>query len=548
MRRLYISIAFLATALTLYGQQEQEPPDQPGQPVARLGIINGAASVRRGDSGDWVTAILNAPLMAGDSISVAPGGSVEMQLDFADFVRIGGDSEVRISQLDNGRNQLQVSRGLVTWRVLRDSNALSEISTPAAAVRPLRLAAVRVEVSPEGSTRIIVRHGDAEVSTPRGAEQLREGSMMLLRGTTGDAEFQTAYAPPRDGWDNWSEQRDNYLSRSQSTQYVSPDIQGAEDLDQNGRWGYDPAYGSVWTPNVPDGWAPYRNGQWVWEDYYGWTWVDYAPWGWAPFHYGSWYFRTGLGWSWFPGQRYARCWYRPALVGFIGFGGGVGFGFGNVGWIPLAPFEVYHPWYGRGFYGAGRPVNVGILSAYRNARVANGVTAVSAADFQRGVFRRQIAVNPVHLREASAVRGGVPLAPTSANLRFSERQSVIARGGPTGQRFFTRMPAAAAQQSTARSSFGGVANSGWRRFGEPGPGVQPNGFQSRGAGWNRFGSPQAPYARPAYQQAPRPLQVAPPIVQQRMEPYGGGYRGAPPASRAGGGARAPGNERRGGRR
>src|SRR5580698_4469981 len=58
--------------------QQQDPPDQPGQPVARLGVMDGDVSVRRGDSGDWVAAILNAPLMAGDSISVPAGGRAEL--------------------------------------------------------------------------------------------------------------------------------------------------------------------------------------------------------------------------------------------------------------------------------------------------------------------------------------------------------------------------------------------------------------------------------------------------------------------------------------
>src|SRR5271155_2555908 len=125
MRRVPLLLTLTATVLfgqqppPLFPQQQPDPQqqgpdpqDQPGQPVARLGVINGDASVRRGDSGDWVAAIVNAPLMAGDSVSVGPGGSAEMQLDFANFFRIGSDSEIRISQLDNGRQQVQVSRGL----------------------------------------------------------------------------------------------------------------------------------------------------------------------------------------------------------------------------------------------------------------------------------------------------------------------------------------------------------------------------------------------------------------------------------------------------
>jgi hypothetical protein len=98
---------------------------------------------------------------------------------------------------------------------------------------------------------------------------------MLVRGNPDNPEFQIVYAPARDGWDTFNEQRDSYLERAQTdvSRYVSPDIYGAEDLSANGAWGYDPAYGNVWTPNVPPTWAPYQNGQWTWQDYYGWTWV-----------------------------------------------------------------------------------------------------------------------------------------------------------------------------------------------------------------------------------------------------------------------------------
>ena len=346
--------------------------------------MNGDVSVRRGDSGDWVAAVPNAPLLAGDSIAVAPNGRAELQLDFANFVRIAGDSEIRIADLSAGRNQIQLARGTITWRVLRDSATQSEISTPAVAVHPLRLSAVRVEVEADGNTRITVRHGEAEASTSRGGEKVSEGQTMMGAGRTDDPEFQVVNAPQRDAWDTWNELRDVTLSRAQSPRYASPDIYGTEDLDPYGRWANDPAYGNVWMPNVPDTWAPYTNGQWAWEDSYGWTWIPAEPWGWAPFHYGSWYFRTGLGWAWYPGSRYGHYWFHPAMVSFFGFGGGgfgVGFGFGNVGWIALAPFEMFHPWYGPGWWRGGRAgvinnVNANIYSTFRNARVAGGVNAV----------------------------------------------------------------------------------------------------------------------------------------------------------------------------
>jgi hypothetical protein len=466
--------------------------------------------------------------------------------------------------------------------VLRESNAQSELSTPALAVRPLRLSEVRAEVAPDGSTRIIVRKGDAELSTPRGTERIHEGNMMLVRGTPDDPEYQIVSASVRDGWDSWNDQRDSYLERSQSNRYVSQDIQGAEDLDNYGRWGYDAQYGNVWTPTVQANWAPYQNGQWVWEDYYGWTWVDNDPWGWAPFHYGSWYFRTGYGWSWFPGQRYARQWWRPAMVGFFGFGGGVGVsvGFGNIGWVPLAPYETYHPWYGRGWYGGGRfgvfnnVRNVNIVNTYRNARIGNGVSAVRAEDFQRGAFRNRVDVGRGQLAQASLVRGTVPVAPTERNLRFSERGVSAAAIPPreNGSRFFSRMPAGntaprtsfAQQQQAARSAFNGggaqapgnnngaqAPSSGWRRFGEPTPSAA-NSFQQRGSpqaaqpgvnsapaprqgrpttGWGRFGSPQGTQ-QSTPQSTPQPRVETPRPEQGGRPAYNGGNQGAAPRYQA----------------
>jgi hypothetical protein len=495
-------------------QAPDGPPDTPGRAVARISVLSGDASVRHGEAGDWIAAVLNAPLMAGDTLSVTPGATVELQIDAANFARVAGDSEIHIADLENGHYQFQLSKGLVTYRVLRQSTAQGEIDTPLVAVRPQAMSSVRVEVAPDNSTRVTVRHGESEVYTPKGTEHVREATTMVVRGTMEDPEFQVNNAIAPDAWDTWNDQRDTYLLRSQSPRYVSQDVTGAEDLDNYGRWSNDPAYGDVWTPTVPAGWAPYRNGQWVWNDFYGWTWVDYDPWGWAPFHYGSWYFRTGFGWSWFPGHRYGHYWYHPALVGFFGFGGGgfgVGFGFGNVGWIPLAPFEHYRPWYGGGRAFAFNSVNVirnvNITNVYRNARLGNGVSSVTAADFQRGNFRNATAVDRGQLAQASLVHGGLPMTPTANNRAFTNRAPVAAgpRTSIAGQRFYSPSMSRPAAQT------GGAGAPGWQRFGSTSQG----GYN--GAAGNSGSA--------------RSLQVTPPIVRQRQtQQYSApqnSYRGAP---------------------
>ena len=292
------------------------------------------------------------------------------------------------------------------------------------------------------------RAGEVEVFTPRGSQWVNAGQTMMARGTTADPEFQIVNAIPGDDWDRWNDARDRTLTQSASYQYVGPGVYGVEDLDSYGSWADVAPYGRVWRPTVGIGvdWAPYQSGRWVWEDWYGWTWVSYDPWGWAPYHYGRWFHEPRFGWCWYPGAIGVRHYWSPALVAFFGFGRGAGvgfgFGFGHVGWVPLAPFEVFHPWWGRGFYGRGfgnvNITNVNITNVYRNARVANGISAVNAGDFRNGRFGHVTRVSGDQVREAGLVRGQMGIAPTNANLHFSDRAVSNVPRTSSNTRFFSR--------------------------------------------------------------------------------------------------------------
>ncbi|HEY5349653.1 MAG TPA: DUF6600 domain-containing protein, partial [Candidatus Lustribacter sp.] len=242
--------------------------------------------------------------------------------------------------------------------------------------------------------------------------------------------IQTQPAIARDNFDNYNDERDHiYLAATSSSQYVNTDIQGIGDLATNGNWVDDGTYGHVWIPStVAAGWAPYRDGNWVWEDRFGWTWVAAEPWGWAPYHYGRWYFSTAYRhWAWYPPApgRFAPAW-SPALVGFVGFNIGavrVGIGFGNIGWVPLAPFETFHPWWGPHATIVNNTTIVNNNVHYRNLMVNNAMTSVTRENFQGGHFRNRVAVSQEQLRGIHTVpmRGTLPIVPSQANLRFTQR-------------------------------------------------------------------------------------------------------------------------------
>ena len=268
-----------------------QDPDDLKRGVARISLMNGDVSVRRGDSGDWVAGVINAPLLTDDRIAAGASSRGEVQFDSANMLRFGANTELRLSQLEYGRYHMELAHGIVTYRVLRPSEANVEIDTPTVSVRPSRQGSYRVSVNAAGETEVTARAGDVEIFTPTGSQWVRAGQTLMARGSASDPEFQIVSANAPDDWDRWSESRDRMLLQSNSARYVGPGVYGAEDLDAYGTWTNVPEYGNVWQPTVQADWAPYQAGRWVWEDWYGWTWVSYDPWGWAPYHYGRWFHR-----------------------------------------------------------------------------------------------------------------------------------------------------------------------------------------------------------------------------------------------------------------
>jgi len=499
-RFLALTGAMLALAGS-YTPARAQDPDDLKRGVARISLMNGDVSVRRGDSGEWVAGVINAPLLTDDRVATGPNSRAEVQFDASNLVRLGANGEVRLTQLEYGRYQLELARGVMTYRMLRTSDGNIEIDTPSLSVRPSRQGSFRISVNDAGETEVTARNGDVEVFTPRGSQWVRAGQTLMARGANTDAEFQVVAAGGLDDWDRWSDNRDRTITQSVSSRYVGQGVYGAEDLDAAGSWNNVPEYGNVWRPNVGADWAPYQSGRWVDEDYYGWTWVSSDPWGWAPYHYGRWFNHDRLGWCWYPGLLTGRHYWSPALVGFFGFGGGgfgVGFGFGNVGWVPLAPFEVFHPWWGRGFNGNrgfNRSMNItngNISNIYRNANYRNGISAVAANDFQSGRFNNVMRTSGAQVGSAGVIRGQMPFTAGSANQRFSDRQATVVPRGNANARVFTHQQPNPVQRGQFNQSNGAgarVQNAPAMTQNNRGQNTPQNPQGNDAGGWRRFGSP-----------------------------------------------------------
>jgi hypothetical protein len=324
----------------------QDPPSR----VGRLNFITGSVSFQPGGASDWVPAAINRPLTVGDQIFADDGARAEIHIPGTAF-RLGSRTSVEFMNLDDRTVQVRLSEGSLGVRVRQlEGEESLEVDTPNLAFTILRPGDYRIDTNPENyQTYVTVRSGDGEITSNNGAFAVHARQQAVLTGQD-QPQYGVFAAPDNDDFDNWVQSRDAREDRSQSSRYVSPNVVGYEDLDDNGSWQLVPGYGQVWTPReVPVGWAPYHNGHWAWIDPWGWTWVDDARWGFAPFHYGRWAFLRAR-WCWVPGPVAVRPVYAPALVAWFGFGDGgvrlsVGFGGAGVGWFPLGPRDVYLPSY-----------------------------------------------------------------------------------------------------------------------------------------------------------------------------------------------------------
>jgi hypothetical protein len=424
-RALTILITFCMAILAAgTPTRAQGNDDDPPSRVARMGYVQGAVSFQPAGTDDWVDAVLNRPITTGDQLWTDRNGRAELQLD-GSLVRLSNNTGFSFLNLDDNVTQIQLTSGTILVRVRRlDQDETYEIDTPNLAFTIVRPGVYRVSVDEDGNTTAIkVRGGAGQVTGEGAAYSLDDNDSYTFSGTDQLYADSENYGNDEDAFDGWAAERDRRWEKSESARYVSADVVGYEDLDNQGEWQPAGEYGNVWFPRTAEAdWAPYRYGHWAYIEPWGYTWVDDEQWGFAPFHYGRWVSYRGR-WGWVPapprveGVVYVRPVYAPALVAWVGgphFAVGVGVGGAgvNVGWFPLGPREVYVPSY-RVSQRYVERVNVS------NTRVTTVVV--------NNYYNTTIVNNNVNVREVRYVNQGVRGAVTATTPRAFTSAQPVAR-------------------------------------------------------------------------------------------------------------------------
>ena len=337
-----VTVAGLAAASA---RAQDDPPGRVGR-VAEI-----AGEVRTiNPEGAWDTLVRNQPLSTGDRITTDKTGRATLQFG-STVVRVGADSDLQVTQLDDQKIRLHFDHGQLAVRV-RSDDIPGElfIETDEGAWVPHHQGEYRFDrvahqvlgaQAFSGDMLLEAPDSSLPVAAPQRAEVWRTGAQQAthyrmvpaVKDAFGDAVLA-------------ADKADDKLAAANGAAQVPPEMTGAADLARFGTWSVAADGAHMWTPaKLPPGWAPYQQGAWSWNSPWGWTWVDDQPWGFAPFHYGRWMSVKGR-WAWTPGQwGKARPVYAPALVGWFGGPALAVDGAPAVGWVALAPDEPAFPGY-----------------------------------------------------------------------------------------------------------------------------------------------------------------------------------------------------------
>ncbi len=394
----HVLLATAALSLSLPALARAQTVTTPPARVGQVADVNGSVSFNgAGSNGQWVAATPNYPVTVGDSLFTQNDAQAALDLG-ASRLTLGPNTELQVTALDDDDFAATATQGEVFLNLtdLQQGQNFT-LTTPRGPVT----------INADGQYDII--SGDANDPT--------EVAVLAGSASAGGTQIAAGQEAQLSGTDPVSVQlgalqRDQLMDQAMATlsppppPYAPPvvaQMTGAQQLSGYGTWDQDPSYGAVWYPNVDSGWAPYREGHWAFIAPWGWTWVEAEPWGFAPFHYGRW-IDHGDRWGWVPAAdyqpgAYERPVYAPALVGFFGLGVGVAItaqllSSGSVGWVPLAPGEVYRPPYhvSNDYFRRINRVdvrndtqininNTTIINNYANRR---GATYIPAADMARG--------------------------------------------------------------------------------------------------------------------------------------------------------------------
>jgi len=212
-----------------------------------INAISGQADVHAKGESEWQQLSITDDLEAGDRVRTANDGRVEILLNPGSYLRVGGDSEVELSNNTLDNLELRLLRGTAIVEATgADGLELNiNISTPHTKLAIVRQGLYRLNVVPNDATELIVRKGRVILSDSH--TKVKGGNKVVFSATNVTvAKLTKEEKKAQEPVENWSKERAETLAKANrriSDQMLTSAFSSFRNWDPferpNGLWFYN---------------------------------------------------------------------------------------------------------------------------------------------------------------------------------------------------------------------------------------------------------------------------------------------------------------------
>ena len=287
--------------------------------------------IREGEEAPQI-AVLNFPLLPGDTVRTSAIRRCEIQLDTGTIIRLDRDTELKIETIM--AKSLSTSRKITNFLLVKGQifimykrynyPEIFQVITPNASVKLRHKTVAMIAAREDGSTDIQVKRGKANVlygadKDHLAAEIVKKSRRVTVLKSHRSLHRESSLDVDFELWNESINRNFEELHRGTAVipepilRYPRAVIYFAQKYSNlYGEWVWDSLYGYVWRPSSNDlypagSWRPYYLGQW--REVSGQLfWVPQESWGWVPYHLGLWIWNKKQGWLWIPGSAFSPAW------------------------------------------------------------------------------------------------------------------------------------------------------------------------------------------------------------------------------------------------
>ena len=210
-----LSVAFILCCSSIIFAQNREKFVISAK-AGGINAITGQADVHAKGESAWQQLSITDDLDAGDRVRTANDGRVEILLNPGSYLRVGGDSEVELSNNTLDNLELRLLRGTAIVEATgADGLELNiNISTPHTKLAIVRQGLYRLNVVPNDATELIVRKGRVILSdSPH--TKVKGGNKVVFSATNVSvAKLTKEEKKIQEDIDNWSKERAETLAKA----------------------------------------------------------------------------------------------------------------------------------------------------------------------------------------------------------------------------------------------------------------------------------------------------------------------------------------------